>query len=214
MNQTKRLSRSSGTAGGFTLVELLVALSVSSIILGAVVTLSYALGSANDAFDQTSRTQTQLRHATLRLADLIRHCRLICSSSAADMAVWRADDNGDAQINISELVYVERGSGDHLRLCEFVPANSSPISLGSVQAFSTNWWSIYASKVNYVNLIPQCSNLQFSFDALPPASKFASISFDVLENGAVRRYQISEVLRGWAGHLLNQAKDAIVSDDD
>ena len=41
-----------------------------------------------------------------------------------------------------------------------------------------------------------------------------SISFDLVENGVVHRYQISAGLRGWAGYLLNQAGDGLVSDDD
>jgi len=71
-----------------------------------------------------------------------------------------------------------------------------------------------AYSVTYVTLIPQCSNVQFSLDALPPQSKLVSISFDLIENDAVRRHQINAKLLCWAGNLLNDAGDAIVSDDD
>ena len=47
--------------GGFTLAELLVALTVSSIILAAVAALAYAVGSANDSTDDTERKQAQVR---------------------------------------------------------------------------------------------------------------------------------------------------------
>jgi len=200
---------------GLTLVELLVALMVTSIVLAAVATLAFAMGSAYETNDDTSQKQAQVRFATLRISELIRHCKLICSAHGDDLAIWRADDNGDGQVNISELVYIECGaSGEHLQLCEFPSSNNSVISLDSIKVFSTDWWLVYSSDVNYTRLIPQCSSVQFGFDVAPPQSRFVSISFDLVENGIVHTYQIGAGLRGWAGNLLNQAGDGLVSDDD
>jgi len=71
----------------------------------------------------------------------------------------------------------------------------------------------YSSDINYTRVIPQCSNVLFGFDVLPPQSKFVSINFNILENDIVRQYQISAALRGWAGNLLDGGGE-IVSDDD
>ncbi|MFZ2149338.1 MAG: prepilin-type N-terminal cleavage/methylation domain-containing protein [Sedimentisphaerales bacterium] len=195
----------------FTLVELLVALIVTGIVLAAVVTLTFAVGAANDQTDDTSQKQAQVRFATLRISELIRHCKLICGTPGDDLAVWRADDNNDGQININELVYIERGTGcDYLRLCEFPSSDTSPVNLSDIETLSTSSYS-----VTYVPLIPQCSNVQFGFlPELPPQSRFVSISFDVVENDIAHRYQISAALRGWAGNLLNDTGDSLVSDDD
>lgn len=195
---------------GLTLVELLVALMVASIVLAAVATLAYAMGSAHDVTDDTSQKQAQVRYATLRIAELIRHCKLVCGTPGSDLAVWQADDNSDGQININELVYIERGAdNDYLRLCEFPSADTSVVNLGDIEALATSSYS-----VSYVPLIPQCSNVEFLFDVLPPNSKCVSISFELVENGTVRQYQINASLRGWAGHLLNADGDSLVSDDD
>ncbi len=195
---------------GFTLVELLLALIVTGIILAAVTTLAFAVGAANDTTDDTSQKQAQVRFATLRISELIRHCKLICGTPSGEIAIWRADNNGDGQININELVFIERGAGgDYLRFCEFPLSDASIVSLSDVQTLSTSSYS-----VTYVTLIPQCSNVQFSFDALPPYSRFVTISFDVLENGMVRQYQINTTLIGWAGNLLDAGGNNIVSDDD
>lgn len=197
---------------GFTLVELLVALIVTGIVLAAVATLAFAVGAANDETDDTSQKQAQIRHATLRISELIRYCKLICGMPGDDLAVWRADDNGNGQININELVYIERGTGrDYLRLCEFPSSDTSVVNLSDIDTLSTSDYDV----VTYVSLVPQCSNVQFGFlPELPPKSSFVTISFDIVENDIVHQYQISTALRGWAGNLLNDTGDSLVNDDD
>jgi prepilin-type N-terminal cleavage/methylation domain-containing protein len=195
---------------GFTLIELLLALIVSGIILTAVTTLAFAVRIANDTTDDMSQKQAQIRYTTLRLSDLIRHCRLICGTPNSDLAVWRSDDNADGQININELVYIERGlSKDYIRLCEFPSSDSSIVNLSDIQTLSTGSYS-----VTYIMLVPECSNVEFSLDTAPPYSRFVSISFDILENDIVHKYQINAALSCWAGNLLDAGGNSIVSDDD
>jgi prepilin-type N-terminal cleavage/methylation domain-containing protein len=202
---------------GFTLVELLVALMVTSIVLAAVATLAFALSKANDTTNDTAFKQAHLRYATLRISQLVRNCKLVCCATADDFALWRADDNNDGQINIGELVYIERGPDrDHLQLTEFPSSNSEAINLSSIQGRATNWWTAYCSSATFIQLIPQCSNVQFSFDVLSPLSqsRFVNISFEIVEGGVAHQYQISALLRGWVGNRLDAAGTAIVSDDD
>ncbi len=196
---------------GLTLVELIVAMIVTSIVLTAVVTLANALGTVNDVTDETSKKQAQIRFATVRISDLIRHCKLICGTPSGELAVWRADD-GDGQININELVYIERGTeNDYLRLCEFPSFDTSVVTLSDIETLSTSGYN-----VTYVPLIPECSNVEFILDDLdsPPQSRFVTISFDIVENGITRQCQINATLRGWAGNLLDASGSSIVSDDD
>jgi len=199
---------------GFTLVELLVALVVSSLILAAVATLAFAMSSATKSTDDTSRKQAEVRFATLRISELIRQCRLICGTPGGELAVWRADDNGDGQINVNELVYVERGTGkNYLRLCEFT-APDTPIDLSQVQTLNPD-----AYTVRRATLIPKCSNVEFYAHLDNPTdpvskAKRVSISFDLTENDIVRHYQISAALRSWAGNLLSADGQSIVTDDD
>lgn len=199
---------------GFTLVELLVALIVTSIVTTAVATLAYAMNSANRATDDTSKKQAQVRFATLRISDLIRNCRLVCYASPDEIAIWTADNNGDGQVNIGELAYVEAGSAhNRLRLCTFVPTSNAPISRGSIVALATNWWSAYSSQASYTSLIPTCSNVTFYADASPPGSKIVVITFDLAENGVSNHYQISGSLHARAANVLD-INGNIVPDDD
>jgi len=195
---------------GLTLIELIIALIVTSIIVTAVVTLAYALDTANEFSEDTCRIQSQIRFATLRISDLIRHCKLICGTPGGELAVWRADDNEDGQININELVYIERGTDyDYLRLCEFPLSDSTVVNLSDIETLSTSGYD-----VTYVPLVPQCSNVEFGFlPDLPPQSDFVTISFDVVENGVTRQCRISAKLRGRAENLLDGSGN-IISDDD
>lgn len=197
---------------GFTLAELLMALIVTGIILGAVATLAYALGAANDAADDTTWKQAQVRYATLRISELIRHCRLVFDETSEGLGVWRADDNGDGQINANEVVYVSKGpGGDCLQFIEFSDESNPTYSvLGTIiQALLSSGFS-----EEYTTLIPECSNVQFVTDVLPPQSRSVSIFFDLEESGVTHSYQIETTLRAWAGHLLDGSGELVSVDDD
>jgi len=207
--------RNTRCENGFTLVELLVALVVTSIILAAVATLTYALGSANETSDDTSEKQAQVRYATLRISELIRYCKLICAAPGDDLAVWRADDNGDGEINPQELVYLEMGEGrDHIQLLDFPSAANWRVTLSSIQGGTAKQELMLICDERQTRLLRECSNVQIALDLIPPWSKSVNVSFDLVENGAVRRYQINAALRAWAGNLLDTDGSSLVSDDD
>jgi prepilin-type N-terminal cleavage/methylation domain-containing protein len=199
---------------GFTLAELLIALIVTSVILAAVATLAYAVSSANDATDDTSQKQAHVRYATLRISELIRNCRLVFNESSRGLGVWRADDNGDGQINVDEFVYVNKGdSGDCLRFVEFSGASNPALSISDLETTISTFLSS-GFNPEYTNLIPECSDVEFVTDVSPPWSRTVSISFNLEENGVTHNYQINSTLRAWAGHLLNQAGSLVSEDDD
>jgi len=200
---------------GLTLAELLVALVITAIVLTAVVTLSYALGTASTSSSDSADKQARLRYATLRISELVRHSRLVCGTADNDLALWRADDNGDEDINPAELVYLEAGQGrDYLRLLEFPSAADWPVPLSSILSGSAKDELLLICDYRRTELIPAGSNVGFVAEPAPPWSKFVTVSFSVVESEAVRRYQISAAVRGWAGHLLDTGGDAIVNDDD
>lgn len=200
---------------GLTLVELLVALSVSSVILAAVATLAYALGRSSEGMDNMGRNQAQVRYATLRLTDMIRQARLVCYADTESFALWAEDDDGNDQINVSEIVYVDKGeAGDMLRLCQLSSATNPSVALGDIGSLGSNWWTAYSASAAYTVLIPSCSNVQFGYDALPPAGEFVTVSFELSENGRMQPYEVCGCLRGRAENLLNAAGDALISDDD
>ncbi len=154
---------------GFTLVELLVALMVTSIVLTTVATLAYAVGRANDSSNDTAVKQAQLRYATLRISELIRHSKLVCTATANHIELWLADVNEPAYIDA-----VPTGDG-YIRL------------------------QLREGSGDVVVLIPRCSNVQFVLEPALPGTKFVSVLFELKENDVWHKYQISATLRCKAG---------------
>ena len=203
---------------GFTLVELLVAGVVTGIILTAVVTLSYAASSASRLGSDNSRCQAQLRFSTLGISELVRYCNLICGDTGSDIVIWRADDNNDGKINISEVVYIEKGpDSNYLSLCEFRPASAAMDGFLEIAELGDEakkqWLKNNSTEVNTV-LISQCSNVQFVTDSATPWCRFVNISFDMTENSVVSHYQINAVRRCGADHLLDESGNLVLVDDD
>jgi prepilin-type N-terminal cleavage/methylation domain-containing protein len=207
-----KCSEASGLRRGFTLVELLIAMMITSIILAAVATLAYAMSSANSDTSDTSAKQAQVRFATLRISELVKHCKLVCEKSATDLAIWRADDNGDGLININELVYIDIGPNkDHIRLYECKNRNDA-VTLSAITAVGTGWWLGYYNSSIYTKLVQACSGAQINVDVAAPNTKFVSIQFSLAENNVAHQYQINSTLSCWAGYLLNG--NSVVGDDD
>jgi len=199
----------------FTLVELLVTLVVTGILLSAVATLAFAMSSATRDSDDTILKEAQLRQARLRIGELIRNCKLICAAPGNDLVVWQADPNNDGDINVRELVYIERGDDlNTLRLCQFSPAAGDPVTLQSLAAATTKESLVSQYAETYATLIPVCEDVQFHLDAAPPFTRRVTLSFRLIENGTAHPYEMNMALRGWAGNLLNEAGDAVVGDDD
>lgn len=199
----------------FTLVELLVALVVTSILLLAVTTLAFAMSSATRDSDDTILKQAQLRQARLRVEELISHCRLICAAPGDDLAVWQADSNGDNQINVGELVYIERGDGlNTLRLCQFPATEADVVTLQDLAQATTKEALISKYVERYARLIPVCENVEFHPDAAPPFTRRITVSFRLAENGVVHPHEVTVALRAWAGHLLSADGTTLVTDDD
>jgi prepilin-type N-terminal cleavage/methylation domain-containing protein len=203
---------------GFTLVELLMAVWVMSIILAAVATLSFALGSANDAADNTSEIYSRIRYTTVRVSELARSGKLICSNSGTSVAIWRADDNGDSRINPGEIVYLEAGNGNNcINIVTFLgtgAAASSALTLADIAGGQARTWLAANTQANSITLINNCSTVSFTTDQTPPFAKQLNIFFGINQNGSVKNYQITDKLRCYADYLLDDSGQIKPMDDD
>jgi prepilin-type N-terminal cleavage/methylation domain-containing protein len=206
---------------GFTFVELLVALIVASIIFAAVATLAYSLGAVNDATNDMAEKQAQVRYATLRISELIRHCKLVCAKPGNnDIVIWKADDTDINSIDVNEVVYIEYEE-PNVYMREFCTVGNPTVLgalglddtqpvltiLGNSETKNNLTGKFGTEEVRRTCLLSNCMGVDFDLHTLPPYSnsRFVSISFGLVENGVTRQYQISAALRGWAGNLLDES---------
>jgi len=204
---------------GFTLAELLVALSITAIISAAVATLAFAVSSANDMFGQASERQTKIRYSAIRIEEFIRNCRLVCEAGDDYIALWRADDDGDSDIDIQEIVFIDARPGQDGKINLFECTGSGYViepDLPDFDNYDIEATMEYYGTVRNTVLIDQCRNVSFELDAEPPYTRTVSISFEAFENDAYSEYEVNCYIRGWAGHLLNPYTEPVrlVSVDD
>jgi prepilin-type N-terminal cleavage/methylation domain-containing protein len=205
---------------GFTLAELLVALMVTAIVLGAVGSLAYAMSSAKDASDDTSLKQAQIRSATMRITDLVHNAKLICATPTDAVVLWRADVDSNKKINSDELVYIQSNSArNKIQLIQYNrPASfNTAFTLAGIQVGVAKMMLDSTCTKTTVDIIPECSGVTFTLDnsAIPQKSKFVSIKFNVAKNGITQKYEICATAANPSFNLLNSANPpAIVSGDD
>lgn len=199
---------------GWTLIELLMALMVSSIILAAVATFAAAISSANTGADEIQQKQARLRTAMVKLSEVIKYSKMVCYSSATDIAIWTEDKDNDIQIDSDEIVYIEKGeSSNYIKITEFNYVAGTSITMSQIiNGTAKSWLMTNAFKGQYT-LIDNCSNVVFNFDETPPAAKIVSIKFDYPSLDKLSSYEINSKIICDSGYLLDSG-DLVSSDDD
>jgi len=209
-----RMNRN-GNIKAFTLVELLVTLVITGIILSAVATLAYAMSSAARAGGDAALSQGQLRLATLRILDVVQNCRMVLTASDTELAIWRSDYNADGRINVNELVFLDcAATHDALCLVRSSSASNPEVTFsgGVLSVSQADVMNSYAGVSQ--PLLSECNSVQFGWDVAPPSTRRVTIAFELTQNDGVHKYEIEAALRAWAGHLLNNTADGLVTEDD
>ena len=161
MKQRRRQS-----VAGFTLVELMVALMVASVVLSAVATLAYATCSASEATDQMGREQAQLQHVCVRVNDLIKRANYVHIDSEYEFWLWH-DKNADGnRLSMDEWTRIAKGS------------DNNTLTIGYTESYT------------------QCENITFDYyDWKDGSPRMVVVSFDMEENGQTQNYSINAHLR-------------------
>lgn len=199
---------------GFTVVELLVALLVTSIVLGAVANLSYAVGRAIESTEKLNHSQRTLRYATLRIGELIRHAKLVISNPTNEsIAIWTADDKKeDNKINGSELVYIEFSDGSQeLRMLEF-PFQSEHVTIAGITDGSARTTLIDMTDEQVTVLAEDVTNAFFTHGSA--TAKYVVMDFALNIDSVRTGFQIRARAGASADNLIDQAGELVIGDDD
>ena len=206
---------------GFTLVELLVALTVSSIVLGAVGTLAFAMGAASKSLDEANRAQVYSRFSTVLLRDTLRYGRQAFATPDGNIAIWQADNNSDGLIDGSELIFF-RVLAQELQLREFAFTNGEVAPVVAIAEIEdgTAYSGLVQLALDNENVddrqtlkLPDCSEVTFTIWD-PPANKYLNLTYKLTENGVTTKYQVNTQLMCSADNLIDYGVGQIVEDDD
>ena len=220
--------------GGFTLVELLMATMVTTIILTALATLASAMSNADRETKNMSEQQAQVRYFTLRLTELIRNASYIIPvyNPRKGIVVW-TESVLDGAPKPYEVVYVELDTDDGVVKWDEAADGSVAIRLagaGEIEflEFSDQTVGYYISAIEsgdartywvnngtsrFTTVLPECSNVILTLDA---DRKNVGLSFDISENGATRTYETYATRRCSIEHALDDVGELIYpyGDDD
>ena len=202
--------------GGFTLVELLVALTVSSIVLTAVGTLAHAMSTAIEQTDEMGERQAEVRYSTMRLTELVRSSVRIWRVGYS-VVLWEGDSNDDGVINGEELTYIQtQAGGDILEIVTF-PGQTQSVNVVGIESGSAKvLWALDSDKYSELSLLKQCSSVSFEVDPSQnnDSPRFVDIYFDITDNGVTSSYQICATRMGSADNLFDSDGDLVSGDDD
>ena len=199
--------------GGFTLVELLVALTISSIVLAAVGTLAHAMSTAIEQTDEMGERQAEVRFATMRLTELVRSSVRIWKTDY-DVVLWEGDSNDDGIINGSELTYIQtQAGGDILEIVTFPGQTQSVTVKGIRNGSAKTLLASDSSKYSKLSLLKQCSGVKYKVNALYNP-RFVDIYFDITDNGVTSSYQTCATRMGSADNMFGGFGKLLSGDDD
>lgn len=210
------MSQSGLRARGFTVAEMLVALTITSIVLGAAGALLYAAGRAEESTEAMNSSQQSLRYATLRIRECVRNGRLAVRIPTDGIAIWTRDENADSLINGSELVYIESAAGgggmEKLQMLEF-PGESTTVTIGEIEAGTARSALLAAAAERITVLADNCANTTFT-QVVGLSGEHVNVKFGMVEDGITTNYQISAKVAGSADNLIDQSGELVGGDDD
>lgn len=99
--------RPSRKARAFTLVEMLLALAICSLVGLTVALLLGGIGAATRESQDTRRTVVQRQVAVARLGALTRGTAMVLSKGSNHVVLWKGDMTGNGKPNLSELRRIE-----------------------------------------------------------------------------------------------------------
>lgn len=122
MRQDKNPRRAVAGRTAFTLVELLLAASVSALAATAGATLVFAMANASQETRDIRDTVSAGHYALNRLGETIRESRGIGQVQPATITLWAQDANGDDHMTLNEVAVIRYDVGSKQILYQYTDA--------------------------------------------------------------------------------------------
>jgi len=193
---------------GFTFIEMMIAASISAMILAATATMVSAV--SNAAIDTRDKRNAKKvgRMAVKRLATYIRTARAIGTVEDHAIVLWDGDRNEDDRVNLYEISLVQYQPMNE----QLVRFKMQPVTVGDVgpevaMADFTSVANVIAlSTGETVNTTVIADNIvAFDFNAYPSTTETRIVNFglDVAWKGEPLTFRKSVSPRASADYLFN-----------
>lgn len=226
-----KLSKNNRT--GFTLIELIVAITVMTVIFGAVATLASAMSNADSQTKNMSEQQAKVRYTTLMIKEVVRGgCHIIpVSTPVMGFCVWN-DSDMDAVPEGGELSYISFGSNlsssdvfsvdaddryvlklsssCDIKLVEF-PDETQTFTITDICDGDAYSWCVSYSDMRSITLMSDCSSVNLAIDE---ELETVAIVYSVLENGETRTYDLFAGRMCSIDHALDDSGELDSGGDD
>ena len=205
----------------FTLVEILLAVVVTSVVGLCVVTVTGAMFRSMEASNDSYGCVQTGRVLTLRLSKAVRCAQLVTdvSDDATAVMVWQSDDNGDRKINLTELLIV-RWNAQNERLEEEVIAFPENWSQAVIDALNVNvplsqatlsssvLVSYYGTYGNTETLAEGITAFSVQADVAAPKSKVVGFHLSIARKGQEMSTRRTATLRAGQVHRVSGTEGA------
>ncbi|MDY6913940.1 MAG: prepilin-type N-terminal cleavage/methylation domain-containing protein [Planctomycetota bacterium] len=176
---------------GLTLVELAVAVTITSVTALAVAGLSIALGNSYSGSQEFSDSIRTGRSATLTIQSALRRANLVTAANGQALMFWTDDTNSDGLINLDEMRVIlwDNASGT-VKSHQVVfpdamgPATKAALNVRILLSDATNMKVmkayIDASRYEQVDVLAEeVAQLQVQTTAAPPMTTLVKTEFTV-----------------------------------
>lgn len=138
-----QLRCSSRRAGGFTLVEMLLAASVSALTATAGATLVFAIANASQETRDRRETITAGHYLVNRIGQTIREARDVGQVTATTVTLWAEDTNTNDQMDLAEVATIRYDSAAKKVIYDYVASADAGTTVVTYSTF-TDYGSISA----------------------------------------------------------------------
>ena len=215
------------------MVELIVAITVMTVIFGAIATFASAMSNADSQTKNISEQQAKVRYTTLIIKELLRNgCHIIPVSTPIEgFCVW-ADNDMDAVPAGGELSYISFGENSgstgvytvdsqsryvyensdtcYIKWIEF-PDETQTFTITEISDGDAYSWCRSYSDEREITLMSDCSYVKVCLDE---DIKSVAMIYSVSENGETITYDLFATKKCSIDHALDSTGELNSAGDD
>lgn len=203
-----------GTQWGFTLAELIISITVMSMLSLTVASLSVGLANARESTEGFYHSMQVARNGLRRVQGQINQSNLVTALYGTSLAYWGEDTNRDGLISPSELRYIWYDATQKQLLLsrikypedwpqDWINAYDYPVSLSwATSVWNVRSWLTYAYWEERTVLAVDVTAVRFITDTAPPLGKTLQVEITIGDEPQKVSLRGSASLRmDWVSHV-------------